>query len=362
MLRRQVSENMTSQIERPARPRRVLFRRYGAPSVLEIERFAPLRAGAGEVVVRVAFAGINYADVLARRGLYQWAPPPPTCVGFEVSGTVVEVGSGVQTLAVGDRVLAVTRFGGYADEVVVAEDRLWKLPASMSLAEGAAFPAVYLTAWHSLVEVARVRAGESVLVQAVAGGVGLAALQIAKALGLRTFGTASSDAKLEVAKEHGLDEAINYARDDFERVVMERTGGRGVDVVLDSLGGAALKKGYRCLAPSGKLVTIGAAQVAPAKRTPVSYLKAGVELARGGLFHPFQLITDNRAIAGVQILLLWDELALFRREMAELFALYEQGALRPVIDSTVTFERAAEAHARLESRASRGKLLLSTEE
>lgn len=326
--------------------------------MLRTERAASLPLAPHQVRIAVAFAGVNYADVIARRGFYKWAPPFPSCLGFEVSGTVIERGQAVREHAPGDRVLAITRFGGYTDEVVVDATRAFALPSSRTLEEAAALPAVTITAWHSLCDVARVRRGESVLIQAVAGGVGLAALQLAKELGLTTYGTASSPEKLAFAREHGLDHAIDYQRDDFERVVLALTGGRGVDCVLDSLGGAGLRKGYRCLARGGTLVTIGAAQVAPTSRRPGALLRAGAELVRGGLFHPFQLIEDNRAIAGVQVLLLWDDDERIARAMADILERFARGAIRPHVDRIFPLEQAADAHAYLESRQSRGKLLL----
>ena len=280
-------------------PRRVVFRRYGVPDVLEVEECATRDPGPGELRIDVAYAGVNYADVLARRGFYKWAPPFPTCVGFELAGVVSAIGPGVTNRRVGDCVVAVTRFGGYADAVVVEAERTWPIPSGISMEQAAAIPAVTITAWHALVNVLRVRAGESILIQAVAGGVGLAALQIAKHLGLVTYGTASSAEKLAFAGEHGLDHGIDYTRTDFEHEVLRLTQGRGVDHVLDSLGGTGLRKGYRCLSGTGHLVTIGAAQVAPAGRNPWGMLKAGAELVRGGVFHPFQLIEDNRSVAGV---------------------------------------------------------------
>jgi NADPH:quinone reductase-like Zn-dependent oxidoreductase len=340
-------------------PRRLIYRRHGDVDVLELESFPMPRPGPGELRVSVAYAGVNYADVIARRGFYKWAPPLPTCVGFEVSGTVAELGAGVSGFAVGDRVVAITRFGGYADELVIEARRAFPVPPGKSLAEAAAIPAVHVTAWRALCEVARVRRGESVLIQAVAGGVGLAALQMAKQLGLVTYGTASSDEKLAFARGHGLDHAINYAERDFEAEVMALTYGRGVDCVLDSLGGAGLRKGYRCLARGGLVVTIGAAQVAPAQRGALSLLKSGLELLRGGVFHPFQLIEDNRGIAGVQVLLLWDDLESLERGMGQILSWWQEGALRPHVDRVFPLEAAREAHAYLESRRSRGKLLLS---
>ncbi|MBI2395218.1 MAG: zinc-binding dehydrogenase [Deltaproteobacteria bacterium] len=339
--------------------RRVVFRRFGEVDVLEVEETIVRKPGPGELRIATAFAGVNYADVIARRGFYKWAPPFPTCVGFELSGTVVEVGEGVTSHTVGDRVAAVTRFGGYADEIVVEAARAWKVPDGMRLEDAAAIPAVYITAWQSLMEVARIRAGDTVLIQAVAGGVGLAALQLAKKVGLRTYGTASSEEKLELARAHGLDHGIDYVRLDFEQEITRLTNGRGVDFVLDSLGGTGLRKGYRCLARGGLVVTIGAAGVAPPSRDPVSFLRAGVELVKGGVYHPFQLIEDNRGIAGVQVLLLWDDLPRLDRAMARIFEWWREGAIKPHVDRIVPLADARDAHRALESRKTRGKLLLA---
>lgn len=340
--------------------RRVVFRRFGEADVLEVVTGSRPRPGPGEIRVEVAYAGVNYADVMARRGFYKWAPPPPTCVGFEVSGVVAELGPGVTEHAVGDRVMAISRFGGYADDLVVEAARAYRVPEGMSLEHAAALPAVYVTAWQALLEVARVRPGDTVLIQAVAGGVGLAALQIARHVGCETFGTASSERKLQIAVDEGLDHPIDYARLDFAREVMRLTAGRGVDVVLDSLGGEGLRKGYACLARGGHLVTIGAAQVAPTTRArPTEWVRAGLELLRAGVFHPFQLIEDNRSIGGVQVLLLWDDLPRFRRAMDQLLAFWTAGAIRPRIDRVVPLARAADAHRALESRGTAGKLLLA---
>lgn len=339
--------------------KRVVFRNYGGPEVLAVEPFEVARPRANEVCVEVAFSGVNFGDCTARRGFYSAAPPPPLCVGFEASGTVTEVGSGVSRVRPGDRVMCVTRFGGYASHLVLDERYVLTIPDSMSLEHAAAIPAVYLTAWHSIHEVARMRAGESILIQAVAGGVGLAALQLSKHLGLVTYGTASSPKKLEIAKGFGLDHAIDYAAHDFEAEVMRLTNGEGVDVVLDSLGGEALKKAVRCLSLGGKAITIGAAQVAPERKNLLGYLKAGVELAKGGAFWPLDLIQYNRGVLGVQVLHWFGRVEHMHRALSSVVELYEEGAVRPVIDSTFPYAKAGEAHAKLESRGTVGKVLLS---
>lgn len=337
---------------------RIVYRKYGEPSVLAVEQFEPRDLGPSDVAIDVAFSGVNFGDCIARRGFYSSAPPPPGCVGFEVSGVIARAGKKVRNVKRGDRVLAVTRFGGYASELVVDSAYVTKLPRGMSFEDAAALPAVYLTAWHSLYEIARARPGESILIHAVAGGVGIAALQLAKSLGLRAYGTASTDAKLKLARTFGLDHGINYSVRDWKADVLAHTKGRGVDIVLDSLGGEGFKKGYECLARGGRIVTIGAAQVAPAHRNLTSFLNAGKELVLGGLYQPLKLIQDNRSVSGVQILYWWDDTEHLSRGMGEVLRLYKKGIVRPVIDSTYSFANVSEAHAKLESRATSGKLLL----
>jgi NADPH:quinone reductase-like Zn-dependent oxidoreductase len=202
-------------IDRP-QYRRMHFRRFGAPEVFEWDATRPRALAPGEVLVQVRFIGVNYADIIARRGYYKWAGRPPICPGFEVSGEVIEVGPDVQ-IGIGTPVMAVTKFGGYTEALIVPQEHVFQLPRGMTLQEAAALPAVYITAYHSLVEIMRIRSGDDILIQAVAGGVGIAALQIAKHYGLTVYGTASSDAKLDYAKSFGLDHGINYIREDFGR-------------------------------------------------------------------------------------------------------------------------------------------------
>jgi NADPH:quinone reductase-like Zn-dependent oxidoreductase len=334
--------------------------RSGGPDVLALREKAAGPCGPGQVRIDVAFAGVNFADLAARAGLYGPAPRPPFAPGFEVSGTVVEVGEGAG-FAVGDRVLAGTRFGGYASQVVVDAARARRLPEGMSLEEGAALLAQYLTAHHALARVAHARPGETVLIHACAGGVGTAAVQLCKALGCRSIGTASSAEKLAFARTQGLDEGIDYVREDFE-VAVRRIAGRGVDVALDANGGASFGKSFRCLAPGGRLVVYGAAAALPSARTVEAvreWPRAAWEFARQRWFHPFELIERNVAVAGMQILLLWDDLALLGTELDELLALYREGKIRPVIDRIFPLADAPWAHRYLADRRTRGKVLLS---
>src|SRR5262245_17242657 len=216
--------------------RQVWIARHGPPGVLEVREAADPSPGAGQVRVRVDAAGINFADISARMGTYPDAPPPPCVVGYEVGGTIDAVGDGVDPARVGEPVIALTRFGGYSEAVVVPSNQAMARPAGLGAREGAAIPVNYLTAYQMLIEIARVRAGDRVLIHQAAGGVGLAALDLCRMAGAETIGTASAG-KHAFLRERGLDHAIDYRRRDYEGEVRQITRGDGVDAILDPMGG-----------------------------------------------------------------------------------------------------------------------------
>jgi NADPH:quinone reductase-like Zn-dependent oxidoreductase len=350
--------NLAIVMDRPPY-RRMLFRRFGPPEVFEWEAQQPRTLAAGEVLIGVRFIGVNFADIIARRGYYKWAGRPPICPGFEVSGEVMAVGPGVR-ISVGTPVAALTKFGGYTEALIVPETQVFPLPAGMTLEQAAAFPAVYITAYQSLVEVMRIRAGDDILIQAVAGGVGIAALQIAKHYGVTTYGTASSDTKLDYARAFGLDHGINYVREDFEAVLKRLTAGRGVKFVLDSLGGYGLRKGIRCLKRGGHAVTIGAAAIVPPARFHLrEWGRIIGDLLRGGVYHPFYFIELNRGLSGVQILLFWDQAPYLRAIVERLLDMYTAGGIKPPVSEIFPLAQVGDAHRLIESRRSQGKVLLS---
>jgi len=340
----------------PTRRTACVVTRSGGPGVLALRSEDLRDPGPGEVLIEVAFAGVNFADIPARAGFYDPAPKPPMIVGFEVSGHARAVGPGVTNVSAGDRVLAVLRFGGYATHVIVRADSCRRLPDAMSFEHAAAIPVVYATAYWALTEVARVRKGESVLIHAAAGGVGLAAIQLAKHLGLTTFGTASTDAKLAFCREHGLDHGINYAREDFLVRVRELTGGRGVNVCIDSVGGPTLRKSFDAVAVTGMLVIIGAADLVP--RSWRALPRTALELARMKRFTAFELIETNKSVAGMQLLLVWDALGDLGSLFTEILALWERGIVRPVVDRVFPLAEAGRAHEYLQNRLNKGKVLL----
>lgn len=334
--------------------RQVWIPRTGGPEVLEVRDAPEPEPGEKQVRIRVAAAGLNFADTLARIGLYPDAPKLPAVVGYEVAGTIDKLGPGASG-AVGTRVLAFTRFGGHSEAVVVPEDQAVPIPDDLSFEKAAAIPVVYTTAWVMLVWLGNVRRGERVLVHAAAGGVGTAALQICRVKGAEVIGTASRGKHARL-KELGIAHAIDYRTEDFEVEVKRITAGRGVDIVLDALGGEALAKSYRCLAPLGRLFTFGGSGFAPkGTRNPLHMLKA---LLATPSFKPFSLMNRNRGVFGVNLGHLWGEAETLRTVLGDIMALVRDKQLDPIVDKAFRFDQAADAHRFIQERKNFGKVLL----
>ena len=329
--------------------RQVWIARKGGPEVLELREAPDPQPGPEEVRIRVRAAGVNFADLMARRGLYPDAPKLPFVPGYEVAG---EIDAGPPH-RIGQRVLALTRFGGYSDAVVVPAKRAIEIPPRMSFAEAAAIPVNWLTAWHMLVELCNVKRGQIVLVHAAAGGVGTAALQICRRVGAEVIGTASGSKHARL-RELGLTHAIDYRTQDFEAEVKRITGGRGVHVILDAVGGASIKKGWRCLAPTGKLVVFGASSV---MQGPVGMLSSVLRMTP---FWPLKVMQENKALIGVNVGRLWSEEDLLTSELRAVLQGIAEGAFRPILDAEVPLGEARRAHERLEQRENFGKVVLVT--
>lgn len=337
--------------------RQVWITRHGPPDVLQVKEAPDPSPKPGEVRVRVAAAGVNFADTSARIGLYPDAPPPPCVVGYEVSGTIDAVGEGVDAARVGRRVMALIRFGGYSDVVCVPEAQAIDIPDALGFEAAAAIPVVYLTAHHMLYHLGHVKPGDTVLIHAAAGGVGIAALQLCKHVGARTLGTASAS-KHEQLKAMGLDEAIDYRTQDFEAEVKRLTNGRGVDIALDAQGGESLAKSFRCLAPAGRVFAFGAAAFQPdGTKSLFSVLKGFFSTPLLAL-HPLRLMDANKGIHGVNVGHLWGETAMLKQQLDAIVALWEAGVVRPVVDAVVPFAEAPAAHLRLMERRNVGKVVL----
>ena len=312
--------------------------------------------GPGEVRIRVRACGLNFAEVMARQGLYPDAPKPPCVLGYEAAGVVDALGPGTDGPAVGTPVVALTRFGGHADVVCAPVAQVLPLPDGMDFETAAAIPVTYLTAYHMLFRVANLQPGAKVLVHMAAGGVGIAVLQLCATVpGVETFGTASAG-KHGVLREEGCTHPIDYRSTDYARRVRELTGGAGVDVVLDPLGGRDWATGLSLLRPVGHLVAYGFANIASGeRRNPLRLVGQALRIPR---FTPLGLMNGNRSVSGVNIGHLWQEVELLRTELAAVLALWQEGKVRPRIDSVHPFTAAAAAHARLTERRNVGKVIL----
>jgi NADPH:quinone reductase-like Zn-dependent oxidoreductase len=338
--------------------RALVITEHGPPQVLKIQERPDPQPGRGEVRIAVKAAGINFADLLARLGLYADAPKPPCVVGYEVAGTVESVGDGVQGLEVGSRVMAPTKFGGYAELAVSNASDVVALPDGWSFEEGAAVPVVYATAYAGIVRYGALRAGERVLVQAAAGGVGIAATQIAKRYGAEVFGTASAS-KHEAVRGFGVDHTIDYRSTDFAKEVRRITGEeRPLDLVIDGIGGASFKKGFGLLRPGGRLVMIGASAVMDGERRNLA--RAARTVLRMPRFNPLKMMSDSRAAIGVNMLRIWqDKGSMMEDYGGPLTELMQDGTIKPVVAEAFPLERGADAHRFMAERKNVGKVVLT---
>jgi len=336
--------------------RAIWITKAGGPEVLAVRESPDPEPGIGEVRISVRAAGLNFAEVMARQGLYPDAPKLPCVVGYEVAGVVDALGAEVSGLAVGQRVLALVRFGGHADTVCAPAERVLPMPDDMDFTVGAALPVNYLTAYHMLFRVANLRPGARVLVHMAAGGVGIAVLQLCRTVPeVVTFGTASA-AKHEVLRSEGCTHPIDYRVSDYAARVRELTGGEGVDLVLDPLGGRDWKRGIGLLRPVGQLIAYGFANLSGGEKR--SLRRMAGQLTGVPLLTPFGMMDRNRTVSGVNLGHLWDRSDLLREELAALLDLWRAGAIRPRVDGVYPFEQAAAAHRRISERRNIGKVVL----
>jgi NADPH:quinone reductase-like Zn-dependent oxidoreductase len=335
--------------------RQVVTTRNGGVEVLKVQEAPDPRAGKGEVVVQVKAAGLNFADILARQGLYPDGPKKPCVMGYEVAGVVEAVGDDVGGDLVGKEVVALTRFGGQSEKVAVAANQLFAMPESLSFEEAAVIPVNYLTAYALLVVMGSLKEGESVLIHNAGGGVGLAALDIAKKIGATTYGTASPG-KHEFLRERGLDHAIDYRNHDWLPVLKQLTNGRGVELVIDPIGGSHWKKSYAALRTTGRLGMFGVSTAsANGLKGKFKLLKAAAQMPR---FHPLGLLNKNRGVFGLNLGHMWHEPEKVAQWVEAIMAGVSEGWIRPFVDKAFPFAQAGEAHRYLEERKNIGKVVL----
>jgi len=319
----------------------IVCKQYGPPESLSLEELPAPQPGPGEVVVAVKAASLNFPDVLIIQNKYQFKPPLPFSPGSELAGVVKAVGAGVEKWKPGDRVMAFTTYGAFAEEAKTEASRLVPMPSGMSFETAAAFLLAYATSDHALRDRGGLRAGETLLVLGAAGGVGLAAVEIGKALGARVIACASSDEKLRVCREHGADETINYAREDLRERARALTEGRGADVIYDPVGGTFSEPAFRSIAWRGRHLVVGfAAGEIPRLPLNLALLKGAAVV--GVFWGDFARREPDRLAQGLQQLARW----------------HEQGRLRPHISQTFTLAQAPEALKLMAGRSVTGKVVL----
>lgn len=320
----------------------LLCKQFGPPESLVLEDVPSPRAGAGEVVISVKAASVNFPDVLIVQNKYQFKPPLPFSPGSELAGVVKEVGAGVTNVKPGDRVIAFTTFGAFAEEAKTEAARLLPMPEDMSYEAGASFILTYGTTDHALRDRGQIRAGETLLVLGAAGGVGVAAIEVGKALGARVIACASSEEKLEVCRQHGADETINYSAEDLRERIKVLTGGKGVDVIYDAVGGPYTEPAFRSIAWRGRHLVIGfAAGDIPKLPLNLALLKGASVV---GVFWGDYTRREPQA---------------FAESARQLARWYQEGKLKPHVSARFPLERAADAMNLLASRKAKGKVVVT---
>jgi NADPH:quinone reductase-like Zn-dependent oxidoreductase len=341
--------------------RAMVVKRYGNPDVFEMQELPDPQLNSGEILIRVKAVGVNFADLLQRMGIYPGTPKPPFVPGFEIAGVVEKVAdgsraSGGETIQAGDAVCAFSTFNAYAQWVAVPARQAYRLPAGMPFDDAAALPVNYATAYHSMFTMGNLQSGDRILIHGAAGGVGIAAVQLAHAHGLEIYGTAGPS-KQDYLRKIGVDHAIDYEKNDFLDVV-RKFSPDGIEMVMDAVGGKSFAKSYQCLGSTGRLVVYGfsAASGPDGKK---SLLRGATALAQTPRFNPLKLMRDNTSIIGVGLGKMQTRPAVLRAEVDEIFKLYTAGKIKPVIGKTFPLGDAASAHKYIHARKNIGKVILN---
>ena len=341
--------------------RALVVRRYGPPENLEIQQAPDPQPRPGEALIRVRAIGVNFADLLQRMGLYRVGPKPPFVPGMELAGVVERMGDPAKSaesagFRVGDAVIGLMPSGAYAEWAVVPVKQIFRVPAGISFEDAAAIPVNYLTAYHAMFTLGNLQAGERMLVHGAAGGVGIAAIQLARQRGVITFGTAGPT-KQDFLRRLGVDHPIDYERSDFVEVV-EKYAPSGIELALDPIGGKSFRRSFDCLGPDGRLMVYGfSAAAAPSgKKDFLLGAKAYFQTPR---FHPLKLLEKGVGVIGVNLNALQQRPAVLRHELDELFRMYAAGQIKPVIAKKFLLEQGADAHQYIHARKNVGKVILA---
>jgi len=341
--------------------RAMVVKRYGSPKVLEAQETPDPQPKSGQILIRVKAIGVNFADLLQRMGIYPGTPRPPFVPGLEVAGVVEKVSDGSKKvegvpLKPGDAVAAFTPFNAYAEWVAVDASQAFRLPTGMPFDDAAAIPVNYLTAYHSMFMMGNLQPGDRILVHGAAGGVGIAAVQLAKARGLLTFGTAGPS-KQEYLRKLGVDHPIDYSKTKFVEAV-RKFAPDGIEMVMDPIGGKSFADSERCLGPTGRLVVYGFSAAAGPEGKK-SLLRGASALAKTPRFHPLKLMSLNHAVIGVSLGKLGSRSGLLRTELDEIYKMYSAGKIKPVIGKSFPLSEGAAAHQFIHDRKNIGKVILT---
>jgi len=333
----------------------IVLDKTGGPEKLIISEVNTPVPGPGEVGVRVHYAGINYAEILSRKGLYGWAPKRPYILGMEASGVIEELGEGVDKSRLGQDVMVGTKTGAYAEKIVIPQNQAIPSPEGFSMEESAAFLVNYMTAWVSLFTMANTQPGETVLITAAAGGVGTAAVQLAGANGCRVYGMAGSEKKIDFIKSLGAKDAFNYRLSNCFEALLSQTN--GVDVALETVGGDVFKRSLNSLNPFGRIVVAGFASLDLKKWNPYSWYKTWRDLPGADI-----RIISQKSVAVMSChigYLMEEEPKKMEANYGELKDFVLKHNIKPIVGKVFSFEDACDAHRYIESRKSTGKVLLS---
>jgi len=330
--------------------------KHGAPNVMQFKESILNKPQENELQIEIHFSGINFADILGRMGLYPTAPKPPYVPGFEISGKVVAVGDDALSTWIGKSIMGLSRFGGYATATNIPVDQVFEIDESF-LEKGAAIPVNYLTAYFMMITQCNLQKNEWVLIHGIGGGVGVAAIQIAQKLGAKIIGTASL-AKHKRLKQMGIEHLIDYRTEDFKKRAIEITEGKGVQVILDPLGGKALKKSYDSLSEFGRLVAYGFSQAAPGSKK--NWLKILPEYLGMPKFEPMKLMMQNKGVYGFHLGMLRKRQDLVQETSQKLIEWLADGTISPMVDTVFPLKDIQIAHQYLADRKNFGKVLLSS--
>ena len=330
----------------------VIVTKYGDPDKMEIQDVSMPIPGPNEICIKVSKAGINFADILSRMGLYPGAPKPPFTPGMEVSGTIHELGPDVEGFEVGDRVVGSGTNGGYAEYTVSNCKGVFKIPKDVSFEVAASFPAVYLTSYLMIIHPGDLQPGESILIHGAAGGVGLASIELAKIAGAKTIFGTCSPSKHEFIQERGV---LPVDKDNFLAEIMQWTDDKGVDLVLDPIGGEHLMQSYRCLGSGGRVCSFGISDMAPGKkRSHWHRIKSWLSFPK---FDPLKMMTSNRGVFGIH-LGRWKNWEHLDKARKDLMGWISEGKISPHVDKVFPSEKVSDAHHYIQDRKNIGKVLL----